>query len=323
MKKILVLFLTAVMLFALAACGEDTSTADTTGTTQTASPETTGEGKAPSDTTGGDTTAAATETDKTTETDAPEHTHSYSSAVTKEASCGEDGTKTFTCSCGDTYTEKIAATGHKWGEWEIKTHAFIDKAGSEERVCSACSSAETRERTQNAIANSFQDGGLQYITWSGGYLNAYFMYPYACHMFFDYIEKPNIPADDVFDLLSKCFDVTDEIKDEIKANAHSWDDYGYDEATDTFFLPYHAEISNFLFVGYKHDGGNKYTIYYSYSDFGFDGLEEAEEEYWSFEVEYNRSNGQPNKYLSAKKVATVPDDIIKTDGWVEFEGLTA
>ena len=37
--------------------------------------------------------------------------HSYTAAVTKPATCGEDGVKTFTCSCGDSYTETIPATG--------------------------------------------------------------------------------------------------------------------------------------------------------------------------------------------------------------------
>ena len=46
------------------------------------------------------------------------HTHSYTSKVTKAATCTTVGTKTYTCSCGDSYTETIKATGHKFGkEW--------------------------------------------------------------------------------------------------------------------------------------------------------------------------------------------------------------
>ncbi len=40
------------------------------------------------------------------------HVHSYTEAVTKTAGCTETGIKTFTCSCGDAYTEDIPATGH-------------------------------------------------------------------------------------------------------------------------------------------------------------------------------------------------------------------
>ena len=45
---------------------------------------------------------------------APGHTHSYTGKVTKEATCTASGTKTFTCSCGDVYTETIKATGHNY-----------------------------------------------------------------------------------------------------------------------------------------------------------------------------------------------------------------
>ena len=39
------------------------------------------------------------------------HTHEYSEEVTTEATCGTAGVKTFTCTCGKTYTENISATG--------------------------------------------------------------------------------------------------------------------------------------------------------------------------------------------------------------------
>ena len=42
------------------------------------------------------------------------HTHSYTGTVTTEATCTEDGVKTFTCECGDSYTEVIKATGHNY-----------------------------------------------------------------------------------------------------------------------------------------------------------------------------------------------------------------
>ena len=44
----------------------------------------------------------------------PVHTHNYSSSVTKNPSCGENGVKTYTCSCGSSYTEAIPASGHQW-----------------------------------------------------------------------------------------------------------------------------------------------------------------------------------------------------------------
>ena len=288
MKKLLASFLATILLLSLAACGADNQ---------------------------------GTNADNDTAPSQTEHTHNYTSQVSKEATCTDEGVKTFSCTCGDVYTEKIDATDHNWGEWTRKAYAYIDKAGSDERSCCLCSATESRDRTENAVANSFQDGGLQYAIWSGGILDAYAMYPYACHEFHEYIEKPNVPAADFFALLNQCFNVTDKDMNDIKTifKATSTGEYGYDPASDTFFLPYNAEIGNFLFLGYKHNGGNRYTTYYSYSEFSY---EDSEEFYWSFELEYNRSNGAPNKYLSAAKVDSVPSDMISTDGWIEFEGTT-
>lgn len=44
----------------------------------------------------------------------PKHEHNYSSKVTVEATCENEGVETFTCDCGDTYTKAIAATGHSY-----------------------------------------------------------------------------------------------------------------------------------------------------------------------------------------------------------------
>ena len=47
------------------------------------------------------------------------HTHYYSSSTTKEATCGEEGVKTFKCSCGDSYTEAISKKSYH--DWEYAT----------------------------------------------------------------------------------------------------------------------------------------------------------------------------------------------------------
>lgn len=46
------------------------------------------------------------------------HTHQYSGSITQEPTCTLTGVKTFTCECGDSYTQSVAALGHNW---EIKT----------------------------------------------------------------------------------------------------------------------------------------------------------------------------------------------------------
>lgn len=51
------------------------------------------------------------------EKDPDYHEHSYDEGVvTKEPTCTEEGEKTFTCDCGDSYTEKIPMTEHSYGD---------------------------------------------------------------------------------------------------------------------------------------------------------------------------------------------------------------
>lgn len=68
-----------------------------------------------------------------------EHTHNYTSEVTKQPNCTEKGEKTFTCTdteCGDSYTETIDELGHAYpDEWTVKTPATCEGDGVKEKVC--------------------------------------------------------------------------------------------------------------------------------------------------------------------------------------------
>ena len=46
----------------------------------------------------------------------PSHIHNYVGETTKEPTCTESGEKTYTCDCGDSYTETIPETGHHYGD---------------------------------------------------------------------------------------------------------------------------------------------------------------------------------------------------------------
>lgn len=48
------------------------------------------------------------------EEEEPEHKHRYVKERTKEPTCTEDGINTYTCACGDSYTEYIEANGHNY-----------------------------------------------------------------------------------------------------------------------------------------------------------------------------------------------------------------
>lgn len=46
------------------------------------------------------------------------HKHNYMTTITEEPTCTETGEKTFTCDCGDSYTEEIPAKGHNFENGE-------------------------------------------------------------------------------------------------------------------------------------------------------------------------------------------------------------
>lgn len=124
-----------------------------------------------------------------------DHVHSYTEKVTSKATCSQEGTKTFTCSCGDSYTESIAktahsyttstvaatctaqgytanvckacgdilksnyvaATGHTWGNWVVTKEATATATGIKTRTCSGCSQTEqaTIPKTGSAHIHSY------------------------------------------------------------------------------------------------------------------------------------------------------------------------
>lgn len=73
--------------------------------------------------------------------DAPgPHEHTWNDGdVTKEATCEEDGVKTFTCTeCGETKTEAIAATGHTEETVEGKAATCTEAGLTDGKKCSVC-----------------------------------------------------------------------------------------------------------------------------------------------------------------------------------------
>ena len=109
------------------------------------------------------------------------HPHSYTSTVTKEATCSATGVKTYVCSCGDTYSKEIPVADHSlthetvaptckaqgyeydycssckgsfnkvylptvehsWGEWKVIVEPTMEDEGVKTRECSVCHDIET------------------------------------------------------------------------------------------------------------------------------------------------------------------------------------
>ena len=69
----------------------------------------------------------------------PAHEHAWDEGkVTKEATCTEAGEKVYTCSCGETKTEAIAALGHTWDEGKVTKDATVDEEGEKTFTCTRC-----------------------------------------------------------------------------------------------------------------------------------------------------------------------------------------
>jgi cytoskeletal protein RodZ len=107
---------------------EETTEADTTNETIL-----TGSNKPASNT---ETTPATNDTKPaSTNTPTPVHTHSYTSSVTTQPTCGQSGVRTYKCSCGDTYTESVAATGN---------HNYV-QASCTSDTCSTCGATRSAD----------------------------------------------------------------------------------------------------------------------------------------------------------------------------------
>lgn len=50
--------------------------------------------------------------------------HSYTSKVTTEATCETTGVETFTCHCGESYTQEIPLKNHSWSNWDEASSVF-------------------------------------------------------------------------------------------------------------------------------------------------------------------------------------------------------
>ncbi len=77
------------------------------------------------------------------ETEEPEetpevHEHDYIKEITKEPTCTEEGLATYTCECGDSYTESIPAKGHTEGSWETISEPTCTEDGKKQIKCTIC-----------------------------------------------------------------------------------------------------------------------------------------------------------------------------------------
>ena len=110
------------------------------------------------------------------------HIHNYTAAVTKAATCAEEGVTTYTCSCGHSYTEPIAKTAHSFGDYIYNDDATTEADGTKTATCSVCGATDTvtAEGTKKTLPSWYDEhpdiplnqtrGGMR-----DGSLEAYFV----------------------------------------------------------------------------------------------------------------------------------------------------
>lgn len=138
MKNKIVVLLTALMTATLlVACGSSNVTENT-------------------ETTSTETTVEAENTTTPNPTEAP-HEHTYTETITTEATCEADGVKTFTCECGDSYTESITSIGHVFETYTSNNDATYTADGTETAKCNNCEVTDTRTAEGSMLTYTYTD----------------------------------------------------------------------------------------------------------------------------------------------------------------------
>ena len=110
------------------------------------------------------------------------HVHNYTAVVTKAATCAEEGVKTYTCSCGSSYTEAVPVIAHSFGEYVYNDDATTEKDGTKTATCSVCGATDTvtAEGTKKTLPSWYDEHpGIPLNVATGaqddGSLEAYFV----------------------------------------------------------------------------------------------------------------------------------------------------
>ena len=92
------------------------------------------------------------------------HTHKYTSKVTKAATCAKEGVRTYTCSCGDTYTKAIPATGNHTPKDSGKITKTTSTTYTKTYTCKVCKKKYTKkfDKKANTLKASGKTANVKY-----------------------------------------------------------------------------------------------------------------------------------------------------------------
>ena len=300
MKRILSLLLALTLVFALVACSneKDTTSEPDTSTTQTETENT--------DT--NDTQTSETDTDESSSvTETPSNsTPTTSTETSKPTTSNKDNTTSSKpTNTTSTPSNSTPTHTHSWSDWKTETKAFVGKDGTEKRTCSGCKEVEKRSTKAIAAYNSFWDCYLdEYFAWfvySGNQTTFDISALFKCGDLIARDECPitqdsTIAVNDYYKALKEHFVLNDAIISQMKSQRNA---DVYPMTMDGFTSQPFDTV-----VGYTHNGGNKYTVYWksSYRD---------DVKPIKVELEYNLLNGKPNRYISIEFVNSIPNNIVK------------
>lgn len=293
----------AALLLSLCACAGDRTEAPTTSTTAILSTTRNTMQSTTFTTTVSTSQTTTTETTQTTTVttvaSTEPHTHSYKSSVTKKATCTAEGTRKYTCSCGDSYTETIKAKGHDWGKWlQIVTGNTLEPTGTY-RICNTCK-AEERSVNYSAMLK-------KYVTLVG-WLNRSYSSPSqitaeeaakALPMILstlpEFTDDPNIatrtyPISDLNACAKKCFGRTFDFTGVKNLSMFGYGTISYDSAKSALVwsFPYGQDLNWHTTVFEKYataDNNTKFSVKYHY-----EYTDGTKSDTYSFIVELKNSN---------------------------------
>ncbi len=83
------------------------------------------------------------------------HTHNFGAwEQTTAPSCTVDGEQKRTCSCGETETQTVSATGHSYGAYVSDGNATCTADGTKTATCSVCHNTDTIADSASALGHS-------------------------------------------------------------------------------------------------------------------------------------------------------------------------
>lgn len=314
LKKIAALLLALCMLICLSACNKgDTSSDISSDVSQTQITDSQTEESSEANTTTDTSTQTSENTDKNENSSTPQSSTSKPTSTTNSntssTSKPTESSKPTTSSTPSS-TPSTPSHTHSWGNWKTETKALIGKEGTEKRTCSSCKETEKRSTKNNAAYNSFFDFYLhEYFAWFG---NTVYETTFNIDALFhcgdliardDYwdgdaedIANATIPVDVYYKALKEHFVLTDDIISQMKSQRNA---DAYPVTMDGFTPQPYDTV-----VGYTHNGGNKYTVYWN-SSYNEDVKPVK------VELEYNLLNDKPNRYISIEFIDAIPANIVK------------